>query len=65
MEKVEKVYFSVAVVLFDIIMNSNSTLCNSGGQGHLMTSSLLAELYWPSCVSIGRVALYRPSLSLI
>ena len=30
-----------------------------------MTSSLLAELYWPSCVSIGRVALYRPSLSFI
>ena len=26
-----------------------------------MTSSL-AESYWPSCVSIGRVALYRPSL---
>ena len=31
----------------------------------VMTSSLLAETYWPSCVSIGRVALYRPSLSLI
>ena len=30
-----------------------------------MTSSLFAESYWPSCVSIGRVALYWPSLSLI
>ena len=30
-----------------------------------VTSSLLAYSYWPSCVSIGRVALYRPSLSLI
>ena len=30
-----------------------------------MTLSLLTESYWPSCVSIGRVALYQPSLSLI
>ena len=30
-----------------------------------ISSSLLAESYWPSYVSIGRVALYRPSLSLI
>ena len=28
-----------------------------------MMSSLLAESYWPSCVCIGRVALYRSGLS--
>ena len=30
-----------------------------------MTSSLFAESYWPSGVSIGRFARNRPSLSLI
>ena len=27
--------------------------------------SAVLRVYWPSCVWIGRVALYRPSLSLI
>ena len=30
-----------------------------------ITSSLLAELYWPSCVSNGRFAMYQLSLSFI
>ena len=37
MEKVEKMYFSVAIVLFDMIMRSNSTLCNSSDEDHLLT----------------------------
>ena len=35
MENVEKVTISVAVVLFDMKMHSNSV--NSRGQGHLVT----------------------------
>ena len=37
MERVEKVTISVAVVLFDMKMHSNSVPKNSGGQGHLVT----------------------------
>ena len=37
MDKVEQVIFSVAIVLIDTIMHSNSNPVKFRGQGHLLT----------------------------
>ena len=37
MAKIEKVHFSVAIMLFDMEMQSTSTPMNTRGQGHIVT----------------------------
>ena len=51
MQKVKKSPFLVAIVLFDTIMHQNSTLWNSGGQGHLVTLWKLSSTSYGSCLS--------------